>query len=550
MSRAPEAPNNLASKLCLMAIVCANVAGMSCSNRPTVEVNLLDPFGLRQSAAFEQLAVFAQKDCPNDDSVASGQLEGATVTTVRYGEGFPDIGNLPRSEFAFVGILRRDDCAVLGFGCTPVNLDRHRHITVEIRQVQSDPPGFYLGACAQATEQCIDGACSPKQGGQSLTDARPDGSTQTSCTLAPVGGGRIESSLGTGSVLTGPNVVSTATGFVLAYRDTSADGKNSRAIRVRVTDDGTKGTEIPTVVTACAGSTESGGIAAAWNAKSSKGLMAVTTPPCAAAQTAVMDLMNFDEVGNVTGRTPLEAPDLRFARVQAAAAHPTDDGFYLSATASDKPYVYPIVGTDALPQREAINMTGGNPLFAQVATSQNTVALVAQASTNGGTAGALSMTVRPPTSANQNPVSLAGGPFGSLTAWGSRALVIRPDTTGLAWNAIDVSGKDVGSGSLKGGPFSSVDATTLNDHIIIAAGSSKTVTLWRLDRATGVITKEPPLSTTLPLVTGKATLADYDGARIAIAAARKRVMVAWVTTPEPRTADKVAGGYVLLGCDN
>lgn len=115
---------------------------LSCASKPTVEVELTDPNGLRATAKYTQLVVF-EGGCPPDEDLAYGKIKGAKYLQTTGVDGpFNEIGDLPKADYGFAALLRQNDCAVVAFGCTPVNLEHHRRVTIQVEPVS--PP---LGAC-------------------------------------------------------------------------------------------------------------------------------------------------------------------------------------------------------------------------------------------------------------------------------------------------------------------------------------------------------------------------------------------------------------------
>lgn len=133
------------------------IASGACAKSASVDVVLLDPSDFRAQAAFEQLAIF-EGGCPPDLILANGAVESATqVQTVPVGGEFADIGPLKKSSYGFAVLLRKDDCTVVAAGCTPVDLNVHRHVAIQVDAVI--PPA---GKCNTAAgESCVGGLCQP-----------------------------------------------------------------------------------------------------------------------------------------------------------------------------------------------------------------------------------------------------------------------------------------------------------------------------------------------------------------------------------------------------
>ncbi|MBI5535546.1 MAG: hypothetical protein HY898_22640 [Deltaproteobacteria bacterium] len=119
----------------------------------TVEVIVRDPDGAASQATYKQLVLISGV-CPNDSALVNGKFEAVeSIQEIpQFGTAF-DVSDLEFKKIAFVGVLRRDDCAVLAVGCTSADLAVHKHITVEVDSVI--PPA---GACA-SSQSCVDGQC-------------------------------------------------------------------------------------------------------------------------------------------------------------------------------------------------------------------------------------------------------------------------------------------------------------------------------------------------------------------------------------------------------
>jgi hypothetical protein len=127
-----------------------------CMGNDAVDVVVYDPTDLRWAAQYAQLAIFAET-CPSDYVIATGMIKGAVaVQTIAADGQFASVGELKKQKYGFVALLRGSDCSVIGAGCTPVDLEKHRHITVQIDPVV--PPA---GACdASLGQKCVGGICS------------------------------------------------------------------------------------------------------------------------------------------------------------------------------------------------------------------------------------------------------------------------------------------------------------------------------------------------------------------------------------------------------
>lgn len=149
----PSLPTHARGLLPVIALTAVQLLG--CASNAQVEVILYDPENIRDGAQYAQLAVF-ENGCPPNDDLWFGHIQGAVLVQTVAAEGeFSDLGPLKKGKYGFVGLLRSNDCAVLGVGCTPVDFDKHRHITIQLDVVK--PPA---GSCDSTNgESCNGGVC-------------------------------------------------------------------------------------------------------------------------------------------------------------------------------------------------------------------------------------------------------------------------------------------------------------------------------------------------------------------------------------------------------
>lgn len=163
----------------IRALVVGPLVVVSSCGTPAVEIELDDPCHLKADDPFcvlhtvteeernecdgsfctgagqwVQLAVF-RGQCPADSVLAAGDLDAAeSIYSVLVGTDLPAVGSLPTDDFGFAVLLRTDNCAVIGFGCTDGDLTKDRRVPINVY------PWAGQGAC-NASEQCLDARCSP-----------------------------------------------------------------------------------------------------------------------------------------------------------------------------------------------------------------------------------------------------------------------------------------------------------------------------------------------------------------------------------------------------
>lgn len=535
---------------CLLAAAAVGLpaaTAASCASTPVVDVVLEDPLELRDGATFAQLVIF-DGGCPDKADLAEGKIEGYRwMQSIDADGGFNEIGSLEKAEFGFAALLRNDRCGVMGFGCTPVNLEHHRHITIELNE-RVDPP---LGACG-AGETCSNSLCisgSLPEAGTDAEDAKPDTGPLT-CDLELIAAANFDSPTAAGFLYGGTAVVPTPTGFVVSYHEADPTGTTPRLVRLKISDEGEETARTNVGLSACAETIASNGVGSAWNDKLGAGLLAASRPPCAAGDKPTMHISNFDRDGKTIAEQPYELPsNILLSPIKAVAASPTDEKFLLAAMAGTVPFLYVFNGvsvqTDPAPAE--IHEGTGTVTFAQVATAPNTRATLTDSDLEGGK---LVVTVNDVGTGSSSTTSFPRTTVTSLTVWQDRAAVIQPSASSLAWNAFSKSGAALADGTLPGGPYTGMDLVQLHDYLLVAAAKAGTITIFRLDDANDAFSSTSTFQTNLTSTFDKASLTQYKGERVAIAAARGRVVVSWTTSSSPLTSASTApGGYAVLGCD-
>ncbi len=545
-------PKSIEAKVLTASGLAAFVAGLSfasCASQPAVDVSVEDPDGYRSSAAWAQLVVYPDT-CPDRSVLEKGEVTpNVKLFTVAADQDFPEVGTLDKAKFGFAVILRDSNCGVIAFGCTPVDLDHHRHITIRLNE--HDDVDHTAAACnASAGQACVDGACTdaaPQEGGADVpNDHSAEGGL--GCTFKLVAAANLDNPAASGAAFAGPVVVPTPKGFVVVYREIDAGGSSARAIRQFVGDDGAKGARANAPVKPCPGNQASNGVTATWSSTQNAGFMAVSSVACAPDPPEAY-IANFDQGGQtITEVTyPLPGP-IRLTGPAGAAAYPASTQFLLAAVSDTAPVLYTFDGVSVNSNIGAIQNGGGVATFAQVAATGGIVATLADSDASGGRT---ALSVQPPGSGAISTSFLSAGSFAALTVWGDRALAAVPNGNGVEWAVVNATGDPVADGSLSGGPFDSIDAAVLNDRVVVAAGATAKITLFRMDENNGTMSAGASFQATLVSPLGNATLTNYDGGRVSVAAARNRVVVAWLNSAAPiPNATTAPGGFAVLACED
>lgn len=525
----------------------ALASSVSCASNAEVDIGLSDPDNLKALAQYAQLAIF-QGTCPSDQALAFGNLAGAIkFQNIDANLAFSDVGPLKKGKYGFAALLRRADCAVVGFGCTPVDLDVHRHVTIQFAPVS--PPS---GACdTGAGQTCDDGICtggSPSEAGPGDTGA-PDaeGGAKPLCTLdlVPNGGAELPApALGNASVL-GPSAVGTPAGFLSVYREGNADAAN--AVRVPVGDDGVIKTAVKDALTVCPADPSSNGITAGWNSIAKQGLMALGIPECPDAGPTSALFTSFDQDGKklASEEPPLVVYELKFQSVNGVAGTPNDSTFNLAALERD-PVFHPRFFA-------VTNVTAGeNPNFPKVTTAATFVRIAAASGINAiaydlPAGGGVNLEVAPPNS-TYKPGTYAAGTTAAVGAWADLAMLAVASPQGIQWVVVKALGTKINEGTLNVPAATAVDVVALNDHFIVVAAGPQSLRLFRFDIDGDTITA-PTQPIVLPPQVGGAKLDRFDGTMMSATGARNRVFITWLNKAGALGEGASPGGYAVFQCD-
>lgn len=545
-------PHSLRASLLAASSVAALVAAVaiaSCASKPVIDVNLLDPDGVRAAAAWAELVVY-KDDCPPLAVREAGDVSGAERTfTVAADQSFPNVGDLEKSKYGFAVMLKNEHCGIIAAGCTPVDLNHHRHITVMLNETTNAA----VAACKAAnSEACVLGNCVKGDGDAGSSDATADGDATADagaeCKLQVIAADNLDLPIDVGSAYMGPDVVATPKGFVIVYRAIDAAGTTAKAVRQFVDDTGKKATAQTSDAPGCAGNQAANGLAAAWSAQQSAGFMTIASIPCG-SEPAKAYVANFDQDGKSLADVSYPLPgEIAVAPVAGAASSPNSVKYFLASVSGGAPQLYTFTGSVVEPTIETVDNGGGVSTFAQIATATKIVATLADTDSQSGR---IAVAVRAPTAATFQDVFLPAAPFAALTAWSNRALAAIPSGNLVSWQVLDATGTAVADGSLTGGPFASLDTTTTGNYALVAGGAAGKIMVFRIDDANGTMQGGSTLQVTLAATLGKATLANFDGSRLSIAAARGRLVIAWINSASPTADDTTPpGGYAVLGCGN
>lgn len=371
------------------------------------------------------------------------------------------------------------------------------------------------------------------------------------CGLALVASGKLPDPIAPTARLTGPSVIGTDDGFAVGYRE--QDGSTLRALLLSLSDSGTLGTPSSFDLAGCSSVVPTDGTGLAY--ADGSGMLVTSLPNCGTGAGAVF--IPFDSKGTVGAASgPKNAA---FSSLTVAA-----QGSVAPATGKQElDFVYRVVSSSGdVVERVVMQGTvfkasvpiahpfGDGPSdFGMVATSAEVRALL------GSKSSGLELQIGAKTSdalQSAGTFALPAAKLAALAAWDLRAAVLIPTASGVSWHAYELGtgASELGKGEL---PLPSASALALavrGNHMIAAAAAQKQIVVLRQAGA-----KTLPFTGTekTTLISGElgngASTAAFDGTHLALAAARNRVAVVWLTK-HALEAGQPTGGWALLECNN
>lgn len=344
--------------------------------------------------------------------------------------------------------------------------------------------------------------------------------------------------------LTGPGIVATDTGFVIGYRD--QDGSSLRALVLSLSDAGVAGNPSDFQLGGCTSEVPTDGVSLAY--RSGLGMLAASTPNCGKGAGAVF--IPFDDKGVVEQASAPKNGAFEQLDTSLRAVAP-------GKLTGEWELVY-LVTTDGLPAVvERIVLQGavfkttvpiahpfgdGPRPWASVATGSEVIALLSPNPAAGSSElllGPLGASVLSVAAAPALPAANAG----DLVAWDARVAAGVRTPSGLHVGVYELATggiATVATGELPSpGALSSVLAVD-GDRLYAAHGSPMFIQLDSLGGAMGT----PSFGNISSAKLG----ADFDGTRLAIAAARGKVALVWLGKPK-LSSKNVAGGWLIARCE-
>ncbi len=551
----------LAPGRCVIASLLAGVVVTpSCGGDEAVQIVIVDPcceeggdagsLCFRPRADYAELAVF-EGGCPTDEALTLGETQGAKERQlVRAGASPKAIGELARKKYGFAVVLRDQECRVMAFGCTAANLDSIREVRVAVLAWGSDAACSSLeGGGCEAPEACSAGRCVSEGGTPGDADT-PDvpvdmGTPAMGCTLDVVASGELPAPSDPNAKVTGPGIVSADTNFVVGWREMSSSG-DWQVVLAPLSDTGTLGNATRQMTTKCAGMEPTKGFGMAWS--SGEGLAGVADPDCGSGAGATF--IQFDAAATVQNAKPSvgAGPELFIENTHALAAGPSMGTWELVYGSLGKALSLKLIGVTGDTVTSLFNDASVD--FVQVATTSQVRATLANITGTGAR-----LDIGPAGTASPNTLPIGGGEagaamaaWGALTAWGDRAVAVIPSSGGgFDFQAADRTGAAVGSGKLGGPVYLSGDVANLRNHLFVLGADTAAMAVYDVTGAAGTTLTPPSAPEQFTQTVGSTSLIGFDGTRVAMAAGRQRVAIAWLKA-STLVGATTAGGWALLEC--
>lgn len=259
-----------------LGLCAAGALFSSCASKPEVKIVLLDPCAdsgqsFREAASYAEFVVYKNR-CPTDETLAAGKTDGAVYKSTVAADGkLPEVGDLGKGKYGFAALMRDENCSVIGFGCTEADMDTIREVRAAVRAWTNPCTDSQCDLCTPLSGP----GCDPPKtcsAGRCIEEDAP------SCDLTVVAGGALPEPATATARLTGPAIVATPDGYVIAYREQDAAGTTLSANVMGLSDNGTLKPPSKFNLGGCTGVEMKDGIGIAYSGNG--GLAATSLPNC------------------------------------------------------------------------------------------------------------------------------------------------------------------------------------------------------------------------------------------------------------------------------
>jgi hypothetical protein len=560
----------------LRALAVCLAFGAACNKTRDVGLDITLPSGLAD--ATEWFEVGAYKDAPCAAIVpmlANGVPEGATARVAfrRADPSGPKFGDIPNGRYAFAAVARDAECAVLAAGCVELDVGGADKVNVPMVATEEPTGKCTLGATCQAAR------CVP-------ANDNSDPSIGTGCSLELLGAGPLVNSAGgEGTLVSGPSIAATNTGFIIVYREIDPNAGGARIILLPIDNaGGALRAEKPGLPDRCASSDETDSVGLIM--KGDDGMIALARPSCGAKP--ALELLNFSmqnanepgvpAIGKfLVSVAPTDVP-LALGAARSAAVRPsgalvvfTEGGVArIDNMDAEKGIVGPSGSFGATSGTTGAWIAANDKVLALLSAGPAEAAPIGDAGADAGigspvesgtTDTMLRLLMLPAATPadgvqldNQPPPITFPGAWGSIAALAGRVIVLS-DGTGpgrsVTYRAFDLNkdtATDTSGFSVEGGgAVTAGDVTILGNRAYFAVLKQGAVALHVYDNASTTLTpRNRVLFAREPRISAINRVRD---GRISVAATESRVAVVW-TTAKVLGKNDPAGGYAVFGCTN
>jgi hypothetical protein len=371
-----------------------------------------------------------------------------------------------------------------------------------------------------------------------------------------------------GAYLSGPGVVATKDGFVIAYREQTAGATKSRVTSVVLDDQGVLAPAKHIAFdSGCGSPIPDDGVGIAWSESRGDGLAAVSQLDCAmagdggAGHTAGLTLIGFDGQGSLPSFNTVRGAGNSVSLAQAHSVAPlfTSGAFAVLSTIDQIPTLAVITPKNAGTIDPDIGSIQPIPVrssgFAEIAASKDLLARLVVGTNEAGVGTSLLLDGGDATLSSDE--AGAGGtvddnlPDGSLGATvavsGEQGLTAVITATGIDWTMRTLASAVTQDAlDLESPPALGVDAAWIGTHAIVAASRKSGLELFRLPDAAAPSEDAGSVDTSRTMDLSN-LLSAFDGHHFAIAGARGLVALAWLTEHQLQSGEPT-GGYALFRC--
>jgi hypothetical protein len=367
--------------------------------------------------------------------------------------------------------------------------------------------------------------------------------------------------------LSGPGIVATKDGFLIAYREQMSGATKSRLTSVVLDDQGMLSPSKHIAFdSGCASPIPDDGVGVAWSETRGDGLAAVSQLDCgmtadggAGGHTAGLTLIGFDGQGSLPSFNTVRGAgnSVSLARVHSVAPLFADGAFAVLSTIDQIPTLALIASKGAGTIDPDIGSIQPMPVrssgFAEIAASKDLLSRLIEGTNEAGVGASLLLdggiaTLSSDEAGTGGTVDddLPDGPAGAVAVSGEQALTAMVTATGIEWRMRTLASAEAQGALDVEGPVLGVDAAWLGTGAIVAAGRKGGLELFRLPDAASSIQDAGSTDTSRTMDLSN-LLSAFDGGHFAIAGARGVIALTWLTSHALQGGEPT-GGYAVFRC--